>query len=217
MTNEKEVFLNTEKNYRCFDDDLKDEKSIDTHLNIYCDSLDGFHFYLWHIDQVGFRIYDDYKEKEDKNQKDSLSYFDPLFSRMTSVINKSRINTKRFNRLTMNKYNISSMNNSNDKEIIVDVENGDDTFLDDIYSKLSKLVDQDLVIHLKNIIDSHEYDTESLHIDVNILKEIGICNILLEIQKINANEEELLAELMKIFEKATSFANRNYIYFLIYF
>ena len=66
------------------------------------------------------------------------------------------------------------------------MDNGDDTFLDEIYKHLSSnnninKNNNSLINSLINIIELDEYDTDSIDIDLDIYKKHGVSNISLKL------------------------------------
>jgi len=192
--------INEKKQAMNIDDDSTKYNDLNEEI------MDSLHYNIFHLFESGLRVSKalDQKSEEDL-EKDS--YFDPIFLRTTKIINKTRSNTKRFNRLSVNKYNISFIDNKNQSiDSKQNIEIGQtDTFLDEIYSNLSSVSSNNeenngLTSKLNEIILLHDYDTDSLDMDINIFKEIGNSNIYIEIK-----QDLIMKEVVNIFERAKSF------------
>ena len=153
---------------------------------------------------------------KDDAKKQSSPYFDETFSRLRDNIKQSTVKTDRFTRLGGNKYNISVVNDIMDdneqttlenkeksEKIIIKQKNGGKTFLDELYKYLSSKssADKSSVAKLKKLIKSHDYDTESVDMDVNIFKEYGVCNISLAF----TGNEDMISTMIEYFDKSKSF------------
>ena len=111
-------------------------------------------------------------DDDDKND-DHSPYFDRSFSRISNFIENSKDATNRFTRLNGNKFNISVV----DDDVFDNINDDNYTFLDIIYKHLL-LNNNPFTYLLKEIIESEEYDTDSVDIDLDTIK-CGISNISL--------------------------------------
>ena len=59
-----------------------------------------------------------------------------------------------------------------------------------------------LVLKLKDIIESGEYETESVDIDLTIFKEEGVSNISSEL-----SDDSVINEMMQIFQNSKSYVS----------
>ena len=185
------------------DDEMK-------YFHVYTEIMDSLHFYVFHLIDGGLR---DGVAKMDTNrdeikQNDS-PYYDGSFLRLRDNISKTKAKTDRFTRLGGNKYNISTVNDSNeDNDQTESVtsqkkkKKGERTYLDSLYKHISSIStdNKQVILKLKKLIKSHDYDTESLDMDLNIFKEYGICNISLELNE----SEGIIPEMIKFLNKAKS-------------
>ena len=159
------------------------------YFNVYTEIMDSLHFYVFHLIDGGLRNSKlaSHTTKDDKNEKSS-PYFDGSFLMLRDNINKTKAKTDRFTRLGGNKYNISTVDDSTeDNDQIKSAtsqkkkKKGERTYLDSLYKHISSISsdNKQIVSKLKKLIKSHDYDTESLDMDLNIFKECGICNVSL--------------------------------------
>ena len=94
------------------------------------------------------------------------------------------------------------------KSIKVSDEESSYTFLDDVYSQISK-ENEDAAGLLSDIIKRNGYDTESLYQDVKIYKNNGISNISIQYNDKNLNGDDddngfVMSKLMEIMDKTKS-------------
>ena len=95
----------------------KDNNNDDMkYFDIYKEMMDSLHFYLFHLITSGLRLSfkkdsyeDDNKIKEKETETDTSLYFDESFSRISNVIEHCREKTKRFTRLSGDKFNASAV------------------------------------------------------------------------------------------------------------
>ena len=214
------VCLYSDRHYRI---NKEDEPKFHTddmkYFYIYREMMDSLHFYVFHLITSGLRmsVKTDLNENDQDNdneekETESLPYFDGSFSRISNVINHGRQKTDRFARLSGNKFNISAVHDAdNNQSININVDNGDDTFLDEIYKHLLSISsennnnknDNSMISKLMNLIELDEYETDSIDIDLSIFKEDGICNISLKL-----NDDTIVTEMIRQFNKSKSY---NYI------
>ena len=134
--------------------------------DIYIETMDSLHYYLFHLTITGMRqnidTENDQYDDEKESNPSSSEHFDLSFKRRCDDINKNRNKTKRFKRISGNKFNIS---------VVESEVNDDDTFLDAIYRQISRSQKNDkdkLVFQVKDIIETNGYDTDSLDIDIEM-------------------------------------------------
>ena len=168
--------------------------------DIYFETMDSLHYYVFHLVETGMRqriqsdINDEQEEKE-ANQSSS-QHFDLSFKNLCDSTIKCKNKTRRFPRISGNKFNIS----------VVDSEvKSDDTFLDAIYEEISSKNNHGLVFLLKQIIESNGYDTDSLDIDLEIF-----------ISDEKSNLSELLSNHKGIHNKVTKLLQkyRSYVFYV---
>ena len=183
------------------------------YFNLYEETMDTIHFYVFHLIQGGLRVTNkskvDEDEKEDEEKEHGTQYFDSSFKRMSSIIKQTKTKTNRFGRLNGNKYNISVVN-----EPVADDGDGDgvagddvDTFLDTVYSYLevntnNNNINNNNIGLLLEILTDNGYDTESLDLDLEIFKSDEKSNLS---QLLGDNNKGILKEVVKVFEKAKGF------------
>ena len=118
----------------------------DATLNLYVSLFDSLHFWLFHSFDAGFRV----KQNENENLQNS-ELFDAEFNRINAIVRKSDFKTEPFER-------ISSDNNS--KFTISTTEQGDMSFLDELYKHLrSELIHIEI---LRKFVEKEEYDSDSI-------------------------------------------------------
>lgn len=176
--------------------DINDESKIQStemkYFYVYQEVMDSLYFYVFHLIDSALRLpIDDEKMKEQ-----SSSSNDGEFSRILSMIQKSAAKTSRFTRL---KANVSQSGNHDKNDMSVD-QNSNDTFLDIIYSDLKfTALGTKMMQTLQEIIESGDYDTESVYIDLEIYKESGISNISTEF-----NNEQVINQILTRFQQSKS-------------
>ena len=170
------------------------------YFNLYRETMDALHFYVFHLEQGGLRIYDDNDdEKQDENESIS-PYFDSSFCRMSRSIRKSRESTERFTRLNGNKYNISAVN-----DVVDDIVGGDGTFLYHLYSMLTSTNDyksNENTALLFEIIYDNGYDTDSLNIDIEIFKTDDKSNIFNILKYL---DHDIMDQIVALFTDSKSY------------
>ena len=203
----------TEVNDKASTNSAEDMKYFQVHTEI----MDSLHFNVFHLIDGGLRDSKDNKDTiQDDEKRQSSPYFDATFSRLRDDIKNSRVKTDRFTRLGGNKYNISVVDDSMDdndqtslkneeksEKVIIEKKKRGKTFLDQLYKYLSSKAsgNKSSVSKLKKLIKSHDYDTESVDMDLNIYKEYGVCNISLELNV----DEDAMPAMIEYFDKSKSF------------
>ena len=112
--------------------------------NMYIETMDSLHFYLYHLVESGLRQDGSITTTESKQTDDDADdpYFDGDLKKMNELMRSSRNATNRFSRLNGNKFNITIVNDSNDaNQTMNDIQNND-TFLDHLYSYLEQQMQQ---------------------------------------------------------------------------
>lgn len=183
-----------------------DENNVndDKYFNLHQETMDTLHFYVFHLYQGGLRHQSEIEQKDEDTLDQNMSpYFDAEFQRMCMYVKRSRGSTNRFNRLHGNKFDISAVSKVKDAEKteMIDVKNGEDTFLDYIYNQLlnDKNFVSESVVLLCEILQFNGYDTESLDIDVNIFEtdqKSTISSLL--------DDNIMMTEIVKIFTATKS-------------
>ena len=190
-----------DRHYRTRQSHMQLKSRDDTkYLNVYTEIMDSLHFHVFHLIEGGMRLqvipepFDTTSSTADQLQYDKTSpYFDPEFAGMTRALKKSGDKTDRFPRLK-NKFNISNDNINGSKSSV--------TFLDSIYKHLLTLtsINNEIIMQLMTIIESFDYDTDSVDIDLGIFAEYGASNISLEL-----NMDRAIHEMVQAFIKAKSY------------
>ena len=136
-------------------------------------------------------------DDDDHKNEDDPPFFDRPFSGILRKIKNSKEETSRFTRLSGNRFDISAVD--------------DDTFLDGIYQHLSLNKNTNpLVSKLKEIIESEEYDTDSVDNDLDIFAEDGCSNISLALNKYD--KHLIIKQMMKQFNKRISYVCIIYLF-----
>ena len=166
--------------------DNEEEKKSSAIIELYCDTLDSLHFYLFHLCHIGLRSMKTENETDSQKQEKKYEdeYFDASFSRIRSYISSTRHRTalmKRFPNVEDNKnnnhvskfsININNRNNCSKNQLNISKNGKVMTYLDDIYQNLTKSkIDEKIIIKLINYVNDEEFCTESIDFDVN---EIGV-------------------------------------------
>eukprot|EP01084_Bolivina_argentea_P271770 462515_1 len=147
--------------------EIKNANILDRSFNFYVETMDGLHFYIFHLFDCGLRIlHDEYATNEEINDQ----YLDASFCQMNKIISQKKSITKSFDRFETdkNKFTIA-VENSNQPKI------GDDTtFLDEIYnSLLNDNVDDDHVNKLRALISAEQYDSDTINEDIEHIGNIS--------------------------------------------
>ena len=158
------------RHYRVKTDDNNSD-NIDPNLRLYGDSLDSFHFYLFHLYQVGLRCIE-YKEDDYVDDRKEDKLYDAQFARIQKVISSTRGSSDRFKRVSPgNKFNLkveeTIQNEEDQKEY--QVNECDITYLDTLWQHLYEMkVPEDVILRLVNYSKEKEYETESMDMDLQI-------------------------------------------------
>ena len=175
-SNEKEQ-IEIENNYK-----------LDKYLNLNIDTMDSFHFYIFHLFQTSFRSTLNQGDDEMKVNSNDNPYFDADFSRLRQRASIAQSWTKYFDRFGSEtiKFKIMTDNQYDDhNSISVDEDLSDekiDTFLElNVIAPLAKTkIEESLIQKFCNFIREEEYDSES--IDMDIQNDNGEGNISVHIQ-----------------------------------
>ena len=146
-------------------------------LNFYKQTMDSFHFYLFHCFDVGIRCkkQDTKEEKEEKEEQKNDTYFDAAFSRINKMISQRQDITKEFDRFSTAKNSKFNIETGHEKE--EENQNDDTTHLDTIYQYLKpQNIKQNDIRDLNDFIEKEEYDTESIEFDIIEIKDGNISN-----------------------------------------
>eukprot|EP01084_Bolivina_argentea_P109946 196399_1 len=163
----------------------------DAKINFYSQIMDSLHFYLHHCFDVGLRVRveetDTVLPRQDE-EKDI--YFDVRFSRINTMVSKTSMVTKQFDRFSKdNKYTIKADNDHCN------------TYLDELCQYIRNYsVTQTDISMLVDFIHKEEYETESVEYDVNITEnECGnISNLINNCQHISAMQRFFEAANMSL-------------------
>ena len=149
-------------------------KSDPSH-QIYKQTLDSLHFYLFHIFHCGLRTLSTTKsqtvEFEEKESKDN-EYFDKEFARIKSQSFKTNVNTEsfvRFGRTNNSKFTLNTQNYAIDyDDDYIDNDQEDvETFIDSLYAHLQRMkIDDRMIINLQKFLESEQYETDALSLDI---------------------------------------------------
>eukprot|EP01084_Bolivina_argentea_P306808 530231_1 len=155
---------------------------LDPTLNFYKITMDSLHFYMFHIFECGLRTLNRMENENSNELKSDNEYFDPLFARVSKMIN-DRINiTKSFMRFKSNhKFTLMVNNINTTNEINVALDEECITYIDELCQYLSNKTVSDSVINVfQSFINSEEYDSEAVVHDIfdkkgsNISKALSI-------------------------------------------
>ena len=176
---------------------VEKHKENTRHNNIYADTMDSVHYYIFHLTETGMRqsieANDDNDSEEEKQENPSSSdYFDSSFKRECDIINESRETTNRFTRISGNKFNVS---------VVEDEVHDDDTFLDAVYAAvLPKDNDENVVFSVKEIIEANDYDTDSLDLDFQMF----ITDKKSNLSQLLNDQKDAHDKIVKLLEKSKS-------------
>ena len=181
------------------DHDDKKQNQNDKLLNFYVTTIDSLHFYLLHLFDSGMRIKRPKNEKkqqeeEMEEERHDSEKFDIEFSKMCQQIKQRRSIRKSFDRFKSDqKFTISTSKQQTSTSTFI---------LDDLFKHLSsiKTVSEASVSRLFKYIKDHQYDTESVEIDVNAKSDGYIANHL--------KNEEIMKEIMNFFKTLKSMYGR---------
>merc|ERR1712228_150862 len=135
----------------------------DQMMDFYVSIFDSLHFWLFHCFESGFRVKTTEKNEETEDQNETL--FDAEFARINSVIRKSDLLTAPFER-------ISPSNNSK-FTIFTKAEDGDTTFIDELFENLiSESIQTEIVSKLKAFLEREAFDSDSVKMDI---QNITLC------------------------------------------
>lgn len=143
--------------------DTDQDMSEDTHLNVYAETMDSFHYLLLHSFETGMRCNldvfeeDDIKLYEQAHNQD----FDVEFARFNRIITASHDRTRQFDRISSSKFNIQTFS-ENHHESEVDI-----TYMDTIIQHLrDNNINRDAITVLVNYLYHEQFDTDSMDLDV---------------------------------------------------
>lgn len=176
------------RHYRIPDSDDKHQnmKLSDPYLNLYYNTMDSFHYYLFHLFQGGLRIarQPDNNIYDTDDHKSNNKSYDPAFSRMVNIIGSTRTNSIRFDRISSgNKYKIEMQSDVTGTNM--DEAQGT-TYLDGLFKQLyEKDFKQQTISKLYAYLKNEGFDTESMDIDIQ-MKVGNISSYVRNEQCINA-------------------------------
>ena len=143
-------------------------------ITFYKNIMDSLHFYLFHLYHSGLRVTKHDEEEEIKDDNDDTNtddeHFDKIFYRLNKQIEERKHLTKSFERFKSNKNNKFNLAVNNNNETT-----GDTTSLDALYDYLSKQkhIPAEVMNKLKDFVNSEEFDTESLRIDLHYYDNVA--------------------------------------------
>ena len=169
------------------------------YINIYVETLDSLHYYLFHLTETGMR---ESSQSDENNQQDdderkkeenvSSEHFDSSFKRICNVIKNCREKTSRFTRINGNKFNIS---------VVQSEVKGDDTFLDAVYEDISQNENDDIPFLVQKIIEMNGYDTDSLDLDLEMFINDETSNL----SKLLSQHKGIHNKMVKLLQKYKSY------------
>ena len=152
------------------DTDTKiDDNKLDPIFNLFCQTLDGLHFYIFHLYHVGMRVNND-SSNHDNN--DDWDFVDSTFGKVRELITSRQHTTAsydRFPRAQDTKSSKFNINVNNKHNLTVSGDNVDGTtYLDTIYKHLMESkIDRKTLYQLQQYLSNEEFCTESVDYDVN--------------------------------------------------
>eukprot|EP01084_Bolivina_argentea_P253540 425928_1 len=166
-----------------------DKNVLDPTLNFYKITMDSLHFYIFHLFDCGFRIIEtNDSNNEIKQDTNDSEYFDAAFARVSKRINDRKHITATFDRFrNNNKFDMAVNNSNTTTEFNLASDGNGITYMDELCEYLShKLADDTVVVTLRDIAVSEEYDSEAIMCDV--MDEIYDSNIFIMTNKKNGIE-----------------------------
>ena len=163
---------------------------------VYQEVMDSLHFYVYHLLDTASRLAAD---ESDNKKPAGSSYSDRELSRILDMRKKCSEKTARFIRLKTNVAHIMHVHTDDYKDYIE--SNGtSDTFLDAIYNGLlSTSSNEQTVTKLVSIIQSGDYDTESVDMDLDIFEETKVSNV-----SIALSNDALIQQILNRFQQCNS-------------
>ena len=159
--------------------------------NFYSETLDSFHFYLFHCFECGMRMKTERAQmsEESKEQCGNKQYFDASFERMNKAISERKHCTNAFQRFEITK---------NTKFTVGTYAKDKSTYLDGLFRYLLKntRVSQTDIRRLNAFVTTEEYDSVTLEFDIIESKE---SNVRQEMEN-----EYLVTEMKKFMQTAKS-------------
>ena len=167
---------------------------MDPNLRFYTESLDSFHFYLFHLRHVGLRCIDSANNNGGTDNHYEKSY-DPAFAQFRDNISSTHDSSERFNRVSPgNKFHIEMNDQFQDPQNQQEEEDHItylDSMIDDLYDQN---VDEAVILRLVNYLLREKYDTESADVDLK-MKPGNIANYM-------SNDQNCLAAVVEKFTKS---------------
>ena len=176
-------------------------------MDFYKQTMDSLHFYVFHTFDVGLRIHPmtcpveakcDGEEKVEDDKKGD-EYFDDAFYRVKSALSEKRKNIVSFPRFRRHKNSKFNLNTEYDDDYIrddctdKDLLEGVETFINSLFNHLaSNKVNEEIIRNLQEIIQTEEYQTDTLAIDISDFGQKG--NVLQHI-----TDDKSVEKIMKFF------------------
>ena len=194
------------------------KEPLDSTFEFIQETMDGLHFYVFHLFEVGLRSSTKNNDKDKtklNEEKLESEYFDEEFKRLKTRISETQERTKSFERFGTNENNKFSIKTEFDKkEEINDYkdnqinDNSDGmTYLDELYKHLNKNgVDINAINNLKKFIQTEQFDTDSLAMDVAIDGKQG--NI-----SRNVDDDECISAVIAFIHSSMSYVDILYTFF----
>ena len=160
------------RHYRVDHDRTSIKSDTDPCLVQAIDTMDSFHYYLFHLFSTGFRIDPNSIDPENVENKESQTdgSYDAELARVGNIISSTKESTQRFHRITGgSKFKIGADKDS-ETSIMYDDEQESFTFLDTVFDHLQQTdgIKQDEISKLALHLKEQKYDTESMDIDLRI-------------------------------------------------
>eukprot|EP01084_Bolivina_argentea_P062913 114973_1 len=177
----------TQRHYSNRDYDINDElkynQQDDGKYNFYTELFDTVHFYLFHLEDLALRCSIEPTGIEENiyhNHADYLNCIDNTFVKLqTQIKERHEKYASHFPRLNNDK-NSKFVIQQTQQELIEPTAQ-ENTFMDNVFDYIQNKAsnnEENVLIKLKVYIDSEEYDTESVTVDIDIYYEESDCNLL---------------------------------------
>ena len=145
--------------------------ATDPYLKLYVEIMDSLHFFMFHLFHTSFRTTINNQQENQHKNKGNDPYFDANFSTIHQQIRNSQEKTSQFSRISndSNKFNINKSNNHHASSNNDENEEAGITYIDALFDHLSSInIDNESIEKFRNIINTQQYDTESVAIDIQI-------------------------------------------------
>ena len=194
---------------RHFGEETAAKKDIDSELNVYIETLDSLHVFIFHLYDMAMRTSqrDDILNDAFEVKNQGTRHFDRDFARIQRQMKHARKTTKQFSRFNNNssQFKCASPNRQLKQ---MNPEEAAETYLDFIFQNLlsDNNIDNRCIEKLKEYMKNEDYDTDALDFDVQI--NYGNGNISKCIQNQNC-----IAVIIETFKKSRRMSPNSFIYF----